>query len=558
MNKRPVGVLRVVLGVFVLSVLAVTAGATALRAHADTPLPLALTHQHFNGLDPLANQDADGAIPESTYKNPPSPICSTPTSAAANVNTDCEGTAPHNETAIAVNPTNPLNKLESANDYEIAFKPGGTSNETIFSRAHVTFDGGKTWTTYPVDFGSYVATGDPGVAFDGAGNAYISTLGFVFGQGSPGDTSPDVLVARSGDGGKTWSKPAKVATGTGSLFSVGTFNDKEAITAWGNGNVIVTWTLFKDTQQGGYGGSPIVDSVSHDGGQTWSAPQVISGSASFCAGFGGTTQCDQDQGSVPVVAADGKIYVSFLSERDNTNGRDNYVVVQVDPTTGAPVAGPFRVAQLTDGVTDYPINAFGETTYQDSQFRTWSFGNIAADPTTPGHLAVTWSDMRNSPLPAPSDPYSATTNSEVSVAQSFDGGHTWSAAVTLKSPGDQFFPWAAYDSNGLLRIGFNDRSYDPANHELGYTLATEKTSGSLKFATSQVTTKLSDPTQNDRWFSRLTVNAAFPHPTSFIGDYTMIAAIPGGGVATSWTDLRNTVDIDGRAGAGEDAFYATR
>ena len=34
---------------------------------------------------------------------------STPTQTTANVNTDCEGVNPHNETSIAVNPTNPLN-----------------------------------------------------------------------------------------------------------------------------------------------------------------------------------------------------------------------------------------------------------------------------------------------------------------------------------------------------------------------------------------------------------------------------------------------------------------
>src|SRR5207245_2491902 len=111
------------------------------------------------------------------------------------------------------------------------------------------------------------------------------------------------------------------------------------------------------------------------------------------------------------------------------------------------------------------------------------------------HLAVVWSDMRNSTLPAPAYPYSATTNSDVIVSQSFDGGQTWSAATSLVSPGDQFMPWGAYDSGGKLRIGYFDRSYDPANHAFGYTLATEAAPGSLSFTTKQLTTTLSDPTQ---------------------------------------------------------------
>ena len=73
---------------------------------------------------------------ESTYKNPSSPICVTATSSAANVNTDCEGNAPHNETTIAVNPTNPLNMIGSANDYQLRLSPGGGINATAYSRAH--------------------------------------------------------------------------------------------------------------------------------------------------------------------------------------------------------------------------------------------------------------------------------------------------------------------------------------------------------------------------------------------------------------------------------------
>ena len=193
-------------------------------------------------------------------------------------------------------------------------------------------------------------------------------------------------------------------------------------------------------------------------------------------------------------------------------------------------------------------------TSKDSQFRSWSMGNMAADPTNASHLAVVWSDMRNSVLPAPSDPYSAITNSDVIVSQSMDGGQTWSAPQALELPGDQFMPWGAYDSSGLLRIGFFDRSYDPANHAYGYTLATETTAGSLNFSMSQVSTELSDPTQGTRWFSGRTPNPDFPNPTTFLGDYSGIASGPNGIVAY-WTDLRETVTFPPRTGTGEDAYF---
>ncbi len=538
----------VVLGVY--SIL----GPTTSRAHAAGQAQ-PFTHQKSNVVQAILDS-GDGQINLGEFKNPPSPICATSTSSAANVNTDCELIAPHNETTLAVNPKNPLNIIASANDYQLIATSGGTVKETIFSRAHVTFDGGQTWTTYPIFDKNYMATGDPAVAFDASGTAYLSTLGFLFSQGIFCCTNPDILVAHSTDGGKTWSAPSRVAHGTGTFSSPGIFNDKEYVTAWGNGNAIVTWTVFNDGKGGITINNPIFDAVTHNGGNTWTSGVEISGSASFCIGAHGDNACDQDQFSVPTVASDGSIFVAFESLANHTTGRDQYLVVKVDPTTGQRVAGPYLVAKLIDGIMDYPFDAEGRQTYQDSQFRTNSAGNITADPTKAGHLAVVWSDMRNSTLPAPSDPYKAVTNSDIVVSQSFDGGVNWSAPVAITAPGDQFMPWGAYDTNGNLRIGYFDRSYDAANHKFGFTLATETAPGSLAFNFSQVTTTLSDPTQGDRWFSGLTVNSNFPHPSSFTGDYSGIN-VRASGVVLLWTDMRNTVTFTTRTGFGEDAFFAS-
>jgi hypothetical protein len=127
----------------------------------------------------------------------------------------------------------------------------------------------------------------------------------------------------------------------------------------------------------------------------------------------------------------------------------------------------------------------------------------------------------------------------------------------LAIDGDQFQPWGAYDSNGLLRIGYFDRSVDPANHLYGYSLATENAPGTLTFnSPTTLSTATSDPTMNDRWFSRVTVNPDFPNPTDFLGDYSNIASDQNGGIVAYWTDLRNTVTFGARTGAGEDAFFA--
>lgn len=469
-------------------------------------------------------------------------ICTTPPTSDANVDLSCEGTGPHNETTIAVNPTDPDNMIAGANDYQLALNPGGHVTASTRSRATVTFDGGVTWTAYPIRANStYQATGDPAVAFDAVGNAYYATLGFRF-VGPTNAQNPDILVASSHDGGVTWDSN-RVASGSGNFGSVGDLLDKEYVAAWGDGNAIVTWGDFRLAQQGAVESITLYASVTHDAGATWSPKQPISGDRPFAFA------------PIPTVTADGRVFVAFENfPPERANGRDDYEVVEVDADTGARIAGPFTVATLVDGLTDYPI-AFGRQTYQDSLFRSWSLGNITADPTDAEHLVVQWSDMRNSELPAPEDPYEAVTNSDMVLSQSFDAGRTWSEPVAIELPGDQFQGWAAFDTAGLVRLGFFDRSYDPANHEYGYTLATETSAGSLDFAMSELTTERSDPTKGNRWFAA-TVDPAFPFATTFIGDYSGIAATPSGGVVAVWTDLRNDVNFAGRTGADEDMYFA--
>ena len=501
--------------------------------------PVPFTHSVNDAAAPVAGA-VFGSVPA---LHPGDLICTTPTQPGPNVDTDCEKSGPTNETSIAVNPTNEKNIIGGTNDYQLGLNPGGHVTLSVLSRAHVTFDGGRTWSEYPILFESaYQATGDPGVAFDAAGHAYYATLGFRF-AGPVNGVNPDVLVANSGDGGKTWTS-VRVAEGSGSFGSVGDLLDKEYIAAWGDGNAIVTWGDFRLAQKGSFVSARIYSSVTHDGGATWSAPRVISGAL------------DEAFASVPTVAADGRIYVSFLNTTDTQTGRDDYEVVEVSPSTGARVFGPVKVATTIDGFTDYPL-AFGSQTYHNSLFRSWAFGNITADPTNPAHLAVVWSDMRNSSTPAPTDPYVALTNSDVVVSQSFDSGRTWSKEpVALKLPGDQFMPWGAYDSVGILRIGMFDRQHDAMNEKYAYSLATESGVGALLFTTAPLTTAPSDPTNGNRWFAA-TVNPAYPLATTFLGDYSSIAPLPSGGVVAYWTDLRNQDCFGGACGHGQDAFFAS-
>jgi hypothetical protein len=532
-----------------VGVLAVVAfGIAAAVATADeNPQPIDFAHNVVNAPAPVTGTEWSNGPNVKTG----TAICTTPTSVAANVNTDCEENGPHNETSIAVNPTDANNMIGGLNDYQLSLNPGGHVGEQVLSRAHVTFDGGHTWSEYPLYSSStYQATGDPSVAFDASGHAYYATLGFRF-VGPVNAQNPDVLVANSGDGGKTWSV-SRVAQGSGVETSVGDLLDKEYVAAWGDGNAIVTFGDFRLAQKGAYVSGRIYASVTHDHGSSWSAPQLISGSLhdAFV--------------STPAVAADGSIFVSFLNtdEANYASGRDTYYVVKVDPSTGSPTTAPVAVGLVYDGYFDFPW-ALGRQTYQDSVFRTWAAGNITADPTNANHLAVVWSDMRNTagiPFAPFADPYSVSTNSDVVVSQSFDGGATWSAPSAYMINGDQFMPWGAFDASGTLRVGTFDRSYDASNHQYGYTLLTGTPAS---YTSTLVSTAFSDPTTNDRWFARtLSTDPAFANATAFLGDYANIAVVPGTtSVVAYWTDMReincwpSTGTSCGRH--GEDGFFAS-
>ena len=470
-------------------------------------------------------------------------FCTSAPTGDLNVNTDCAQSTvgPHNETSIAVDPTNAMHMVGGVNDYQLSLNPDGHVAETILSQAHVTTDGGKSWANYPVfSNAEYQATGDPAIAFDGDGNVYYSTLGFRF-IGVKSAQNPDVLVSHSTDGGKSWSV-VRIASGSGIETGTGTLLDKEYIVAWGHGNVLATYGNFQLDHKGFTVGADVFAQVSHDGGNSWGPAQLLSGGLNHQAFV-----------ATPVRAADGSIFASFLNTTDVVSGRDDYEVVKIDPLTGAALAKPVKVATTIDGSKDSPLFN-GRETYQDSAFRSWAAGNIAADPKNANHLAVVWSDWRNSPPPDPSlNPYTSVTNADIIVSESMDGGASWSQATAIPLAGDQFQPWTVFDTNGNLRIGFFDRSYDPANHMYGYTVATG-TSGTFTF--QEVTTTLSDPTKGDRWFSGGPPPfPGFPHPTRFLGDYSGIAATPDGGVVAYWCDMRNTVRFGVRTGAGEDAYF---
>src|SRR5689334_19032799 len=146
-----------------VSVVAALCVGAAVAVAGDDPQPIDFLHSH-NGLDAAAPVTGGVFGSGSAFKTGTA-VCTTPTQTSANVNTDCDASAPngvtnpHNETSIAVNPTAPRNIIGGANDYQLGINPGGHVSETLRSFAHVSFDGGQTWSEYPINSNSsYQAT----------------------------------------------------------------------------------------------------------------------------------------------------------------------------------------------------------------------------------------------------------------------------------------------------------------------------------------------------------------------------------------------------------------
>lgn len=342
--------------------------------------------------------------------------------------------APQNETAIAVDPDNPDRVVAAANDYVTRTwdcEVNGTPCSALgdgYSGTYYSNDGGDTWCCLSSDpsnlgtlipgvtrlaGGQYDAGGDPALAFDSQGNVYYAGLGFN--RTSPPNTVAVNRGTFDGSGQLTWSPPTFINPTTAPSI----LNDKEwiAVDHYSNSpyadRVYVTWTRFVfNPNNGRYVQSPIAVAYSSDGGQTFSAPQLISDNVLY------------DQGSRPVVAPDGSVYVFWEGSTRLATLNSIYMVKSTDG--GVTWSKPSAVAPVVDIIP--PANTI---------FRVNSFPAVGVNPDN-GDVYAAWSaEVMNG-----ADNYSADTNcayfyvgnaavyanchSAAAYSKSTDGGATWS------------------------------------------------------------------------------------------------------------------------------------
>jgi len=395
----------------------------------------------FSALIEQEAEQEDAATAASTIT--PAHVLSSPldgTSVAApavTVNKDTAA-ASQNETAIAVDPNNPNRIVAAANDYVTrtwSCSVSGTPCSALgdgYSGTYFSNDGGATWCCSSSDpsklgtlipgverltGGIYDAGGDPALAFDSRGHVFYAGLGF------DRTSAPNTVAVNKGtfdaNGKLSWSQPTFINQTT----SPSTINDKEWIavdTRAGSqfpDRVYVSWTRFIfNPSNGRYVQSPIFFASSSDGGATFTSPTNISGNVLF------------DQGSRPVVGADGSVYVFFEGSTRFAQLSSTYVVKSTDG--GATFGSPIAVSTVSDIIS--PAN---------TAFRVNSFPAAASAPN--GALYAAWTtEVANAATTFGGDPnctffivgsptVRANCHAAAVFSKSTDGGVTWSAPAPI-------------------------------------------------------------------------------------------------------------------------------
>jgi hypothetical protein len=271
----------------------------------------------------------------------------------------------------------------------------------------------------------FVNFGDPWMGSDRAGTMYYSTLALDLFNGNL-----DVAVARSTNGGKTWSSPVPVFRPT-----IPYSGDKDALAVGPDpsvprrDNLYVAYDdFFSDpaTNQS-FSGLPVARST--DGGRTWQLTYadkftLPNSGCSFQQYIGATPIVDRPTGTLYVTAE--KIVVNDPHCTGATPTFSEWIFKSTD---GGQTFGPgVKIANVTPA-TPNGLLSLGPGRYM----RTIEFPSIAIRS---GTIYVAWND-------------GASGKSHIRLATSTNGGATWSVSFVTSGNGDEVQPALSADSSGL-------------------------------------------------------------------------------------------------------------
>lgn len=385
------------------------------------------------------------------------------------------------------------------------------------------------------------AAGDPVIAFDRQGNAYAAAISvdeeeFTIGSAVGSAAISAIPIALSKDGGQTWEEPTSSARVhvTTRVINRGAeesttyelslpFLDKPWLTVGPSAQdasedvIYVTYTKFLTRMEifflfdvDPFTLVPVTETSielvrSEDGGRTWSEPIAVSPVVQSTQGEGAPSRVVQ--GSQPVVAPDGTLYVTWVDSTDDDSFKGR---------------GEVYVARSSDDGRTFVTNRaadFSEIGFspRNAQFRFWgsTFPQIAAGPDGQVYVLYTARSADKK-----------TDDGDIFFAGSVDRGETW----TRKQLNDddtarlQFFPSIATSPDGTIHAMWGDMRDDPVETRYHIYYTSSEDGGKTWIENARVTDFPSNP------------NYAFPGG-AFIGDYFTIKATDDD-VYMAWPDAR--------------------
>jgi hypothetical protein len=432
-------------------------------------------------------------------------------------NEDCDPPLPQNETAVAINPSDPENAVAAANDY---------CGDGFWIGA--TFDGGQTWTSTFKDpklsndarcFGS-----DPSVVYSRRDSTfYLSTLCYA-----PADPSSEVQVWSSADGGLTWTDSLEPAVAISNIAGDGSidatiFYDKELLAVDNNvgsphyGRLYLTFIKFHMTLPSGRSDYCPTQLASTDpsgapANWVWSHTSVRP-DAPGAHGVGPSA----NQWAQPVVDDTGDLDIGYAIEECNTTYNPAMFFTR-STDGGATFSSPVRI----DKPGQFEDNASRQDILPAKHARIGLSPSMAFDPTSD---RLYWVYQNN---------IDEKTGANISLQTSDDFGATWSDASDISvtedgdaAPNDQFFPWLAIDeTDGHVHAIWYDNRNDPRNKFIE-TFVGISTDGGDTWENVDISDVAWNP------------DKSFFTCGCFIGDYNAIAVIHPL-LYPVWTDGRNS------------------
>jgi hypothetical protein len=328
------------------------------------------------------------------------------TSQAQHANILVGNTDQPEEPSIAINPKNTNEMVAGAN----------------INRFYYSKDGGQTWAGDTLS-SSYGVWGDPCIVVDTTGSFYF----FHLSNPPTGNWIDRIVCQKTDSAGGVWND------GTFTWVDGTKAQDKPWAVVDRKTNIIYcTWTQFDE-----YGVSTPTDSSiilfskSTDGGQTWSSPIRINKKAGDCM-----DSDDTEEGAVPSVGPNGEVYVAWA-------GPDGLLFNKSLDNGNTWLVDDILVSSIPGG-WDYTISGI-----QRSNGLPVTACDVSHGPHR-GTIYINWSDQRN-----------GTTDTDVWLSKSTDGGNTWCAPKRVNDDPagkQQFFTWVCVDQKtGYLWFVFYDR-----------------------------------------------------------------------------------------------------